>query len=340
MNLEQSTIIFSDLAKIWYAKSIVGVSYSHKNNLHCMINHCNNFFGNLPIQNIKPYHIDNMIAELAQMNPTTKRPTSKKTLKELIRTAYRIFDFAVENDFIIKNPAKNKCKDVPKNSPENEVDAIGREEQELILTIPHRCQLAALLMMLAGLRTSEVLALEWNDIDFDNKVIYIWHHTQKVDTNKFEVKYATKNKKTRYVTIPDSLCAFLFTQKPQSKSSLVFPKTDGTLHTPSSWNSAWRGYINSLNWEAYKKKYSDCKSISKFDPKGYPKTIKIAPHQLRHTYASLLYFSKVDPLTGSKLLGHATVEFTLNTYTHLDEEHKRLDISNFNDYLSSDLCNI
>lgn len=278
-----------------------------------------------------------MIFELAQMNPTTKKPTSKKTLKELVHTAYRIFDFAIENDLIIKNPAKNKCKDIPKNSPENKVDAITKEEQKLILSIPHRCQIAALLMMLAGLRTSEVLALEWNDIDFKNKVIYINQHTVKIGTNQYKSKYATKNKKTRYVTIPDNLCAFLFTQKSQAVSKFVFPKKDESIHTPSSWRSAWRGYINSLNWEVYKEKYGESGNASKFDPKGYPKTIKIAPHHLRHTYASLLYFSKVDPLTGSKLLGHATVEFTLNTYTHLDEEHKRLDISNFNEYLSSDL---
>lgn len=337
MYLESNKITFDDLAKLWYKKSTIGVSYSHKNNLRCMINHCNNFFGSLLIENIKPYHIDNMIAELAEKNPTTKKPTSKKTLKELIHTAYRIFDFAVENDIITKNPAKNKCKDIPKNSPEKKVDAISKEEQKLILTTPHRCQMSALLMMLAGLRASEVLALEWNDIDFTNKIIYIRHHTVKVGTNEFQVEYATKNKKTRYVTIPDSLCAFLFTQKVQAKSNLVFPKIDGTLHTPSSWKSAWQGYINSLNWEAFKRNYSDYENISKFDPKGYPKTIKIAPHQLRHTYASLLYFSKVDPLTSSKLLGHATVEFTLNTYTHLDEEYKRLDISNFNNYLANDL---
>ena len=222
-------------------------------------------------------------------------------------------------------------KSVPKNSPKKIVSAISKSEQLMVLNTPHRCQIAALIMMLTGLRVGELLALEWSDIDFENRRLYVRQHAVKIAPNKFEVQPGTKNGKNRYVTIPENLIEFLEKSKLNAKSYLVFPKTDNTLNTPSSWKSAWNSYINTLNW-----KNSGYKG-SKFDPKGYPKSIKINPHQLRHTYATLLYKSGTDLKTASKLLGHSTVQLTLDIYTHLDEEYKTLDISKFNDFLSKDL---
>lgn len=340
MNMIDASIKFKDFSQTWYSKHSIGVSYTHQRNLKCMIKHLNNSLGDLKLQDIKSYHIDDMISQLAQKNPNTKKPSSRKLLKEIVQTANRVFEMALDYDLINKNPAKNKGREIPKNAPTKIIKAISKEEQELILETSHRCQIPALLMMLTGLRVSEVLALEWNDIDFKNKIIYVRKHVVHVSTNKYEIRSGTKNGKSRCVTVPDNLCSFLYLKKADSKSSLIFSKTDGNLNTPSSWKSAWRGYINSLNWESYKKNLGEKENISKFDPKGYPKTIKIHPHQLRHTYATLLYFAKVDPLTASKLLGHSTVQLTLDTYTHLDNEYKKLDISNFNDYLSSDLCNL
>lgn len=43
-------------------------------------------------------------------------------------------------------------------------------------------------------------------------------------------------------------------------------------------------------------------------------------HSLRHTFASLLFANKVDVKTVSKLLGHASIQITLNTYIHLINE--------------------
>ncbi len=40
-------------------------------------------------------------------------------------------------------------------------------------------------------------------------------------------------------------------------------------------------------------------------------------HSLRHTFASMLFKAKVDIKTISELLGHASIQITLNTYVHL-----------------------
>ena len=47
------------------------------------------------------------------------------------------------------------------------------------------------------------------------------------------------------------------------------------------------------------------------------------PHSLRHTFASMLFAQKTDVKTVSELLGHASIQITLNTYVHLigDPKH-------------------
>ena len=57
-------------------------------------------------------------------------------------------------------------------------------------------------------------------------------------------------------------------------------------------------------------------------------------HQLRHTYASVLYSAGVDVLTACKLLGHSDARTTMGIYTHLEESKKQLSIDKLNDFLA------
>ena len=57
------------------------------------------------------------------------------------------------------------------------------------------------------------------------------------------------------------------------------------------------------------------------------------PHSLRHTFASLLFASKVDIKTVSKLLGHANTQITYNTYIHLLEDAGHSAVAVLNDII-------
>ena len=73
---------------------------------------------------------------------------------------------------------------------------------------------------------------------------------------------------------------------------------------------------------------------SKYDPRGVPMVIEtFTAHQLRHTYATLLYEAGVDVLTAQRLLGHAKPQTTLDIYTHLREKEADTQIAKFNEYL-------
>jgi len=333
-------IKFSSLSELWLLQATLGVTYTYKSNLESYVKHLNNAFGDQPVASIKPYDIDILIRELYTCNPNTNKPSSKKLLINIVNCATRIFDFAIENEIMYKNPAKNKKQAIPKNAPKKAINAINAEQQQLVIETEHRAKIAAVIMMFMGLRTGEALALEWNDIDLDNYVVSVNKRLQRISGNKYIVSDGTKNGKNRSVTIPKNLGAWLRKQKSAATSYLVIPSRTGEIQSPTQWKRLWTSYQNEINYNCYVKKCIENgeKPDSKYAPTKTPQVI--APfnaHQLRHTYATLLYISGVDVKTASQLLGHSNITITLDIYTHLDKQFQTLNIQKFDNYIKSDL---
>ena len=302
-------IKFNALSELWLQQATLGVTYTYKSNLESYVKHLNNAFGNQLVVNIKPYDIDVLIQQLYICNPNTNKPSSKKLLGNIINCAVRIFDFAIENEVMYKNPAKNKKQSIPKNAPKKTVNAINSEQQQLVIETDHRAKIAAVIMMFMGLRTGEILALEWNDIDLENYIVSVNKRLQRISGNKYIVSDGTKNGETRRVTIPKNL-------------------------------GAWLSKQNEINYNCYVKKCAENGTVpeSKYAPTKTPQVIAaFTPHQLRHTYATLLYISGVDVKTASQLLGHSNITITLDIYTHLDKQFQKLNIQKFDNYIKSDL---
>jgi len=59
----------------------------------------------------------------------------------------------------------------------------------------------------------------------------------------------------------------------------------------------------------------------------------ITPHLFRHTYATMLYYTGVDIKTAQYLLGHATIQMTMELYTHLEAENNTSAMDKINDFL-------
>lgn len=333
-------IKFKDLSNEWLENATLGVTYTYCVNLRSYVNHLNNAFGDKQVSEIMPQDIDKIIRDLYNCNPNTHRPASKKFLKNIVSCATRIFDFAVENEVIYKNPAKYKKKSIPKNASQKIVNAITPEQQQLVINTNHRAKIAAVIMMFMGLRTGELLALEWSDVDLENYKIYIHQRLQRISGNKYTLSDGTKNGKFRYVTIPHNLGSWLSKQKSAAKSYLVCPNRNGEIQSPTQWKRLWQSYQNQLNYNYYVMKCKEQHILPqrKYSPNKAPQMIsKFNPHQLRHTYATLLYVSGVDVLTASQLLGHSNITTTLAIYTHLDKKVKELNIKKFDNYIKSDL---
>lgn len=62
--------------------------------------------------------------------------------------------------------------------------------------------------------------------------------------------------------------------------------------------------------------------------------LNITQHQLRHSYATILYRAGIDLKTAKNLLGHADVQTTLNIYTHLEKEISQNTFDKINNFVS------
>ena len=146
-----------------------------------------------------------------------------------------------------------------------------------------------------GARTGEILALEWKDIDFENKTIAI---------NKTRTLGMTKTPKTKSSTrVIDMLpqCEFFFREqkKVTGLSKYIFLKSNGKIYNNSGdLLYEWYKLLEKLNLE------------------------KRNIYQTRHSFASNMLSNKENPLWVSQMLGHKTLNMTLEIYTkYIKEEN-------------------
>ena len=289
---------------------------------------CNYFvdsIGSMPINTIRQGNINPLIKALFEKNPSTGKPSGKRTIERYLSALSRIFDYAIENRVIDFNPC-NYVK-IPKAAKTTERRALSLEERKWIEEMPHRAQLAAMLLMYSGLRRGEATALLWSDIDFKNKTITV---NKSYDFKTFSIKEPKSEAGNRIVTVPSKLINFLMTV--EKHSLYVLTTADGRMMTDVAWKKLWDSYICDLNIRYGKQTVKR----SKFDPKGNIITIKpFTPHCLRHTFCTIMYEAGVDVMTAKEQMGHSDVKTTLEIYTHLDKIYKKKNISKLEEYLSS-----
>ena len=259
------------------------------------------------------------------------KPFSKKTLIGLKQIAVQIIQTAIENRVLDYNCAS--AIDIPKSARTTEKRrALTREEQRWIIETPHRAQTAAMIMMFAGLRRGELLALTWSDIDLENKTIDINKSVEFIG-NAPHVKQGGKtDAATRKVYIPNILVDYLRTI--EKTGLLVCPSAKGSVMTAEAWKRMWESYLKELNFrygDFGKCIDSDGRPLtvkSKFQPGGVPIVIpRITAHWLRHTFITNMYLAGVSLLTARDQAGHTDIRVTSEIYTHLDSEYKSRDMS-------------
>lgn len=336
-------VLFYEVAEEWLDIATIGVSFTWKKQLGSNVSHLNKHIGQKCITEITSFDIEAIIKKLYTYNPNTKKPASKRLLKAISQTASRIFEYAIEKNYITRNPAAKSSKKIPKDAPVQIIEALSEKQIEIVTKFECKTKIAAIIMAFLGLRTGELLALQWSDFDFDNGTVSINKRCSRISSNVFAVKNGTKNGKKRTLPIPSSIQGWLENQWLHSSTGLVFPNIDGKLHTPTTWRDCWTTYQNNLNYYVYSE-WCYKKGInpkSKFSPNGIPDmNIRFNPHQLRHTFATMLYLSKVDVLTAKELMGHCDIETTLGIYTHLREKFKKLNILQFDEYIQKELLKV
>ena len=281
----------------------------------------------IPLNQIKPFDLQLVLFSIASRNPLTGKPMAKKTIKEYIQVINSIFVFAHENRALEYNPA-TKLK-VPQTATEPmQRRALTKEERNRVMEFEHRAKPSAMLMMFSGLRRGEATALQWNDIDFEHNKIYV---TKSFNFRSKDFK-APKNGKARVVTVPQILIDYLRTLP--REGLFVLTNAKGKMMTDDSWRRLYDSYMHDMNLKYGYDEYAP----NKYSPIKIPMNITpFTPHELRHTFCTIMFEADIDPLTAKEQMGHADIQTTLSIYTHLSNQHKKVQISKLDTFLEK--CN-
>ena len=259
-------------------------------------------FGNKNINLILPKDIQLIIDRLAYTNPRTGKPTAKQTLGQYLSTVSAVFEFAKKNRILAVNPCEYVS--IPSGAPKTKRTALSEEERKKIELCGNPRAWIPTVLMYTGLRLGEATALLWSDVDLKEKTITV---NKSYNFKEMETKAPKTESGIRIVPVPDKLIPILAEHK--SKGNVFKTVNKNKQMT----QQAWRRLKDTIE---------------------YSSGVKFEWHQLRHTYASVLYTAGVDVLTASKILGHADVKTTMAIYTHLEESKKRLSIDKLNEFLT------
>ncbi|MCM0605930.1 MAG: site-specific integrase [Xanthomonadaceae bacterium] len=145
-------------------------------------------------------------------------PNTRRWILNMVR---RIFQMAVEEGILLRNPTQG----IQVKVPESEQKVLTNAEALILLReakiCNHRFYPIWALALMTGMRSGELFALKWIDCDFDAKTISV----NKQWTNKGGFG-PTKSQKNRIVPISNDLLMFLREQKLASggKTEFVLPQ--------------------------------------------------------------------------------------------------------------------
>lgn len=227
-----------------------------------------------------------------------------------------VLDFAVSLELMDSNPMQ-KTQMPRKAEKEKKDNFYTREELLDFLTltkkdIDPKKHVFFYLLAFTGMRVSEALALQWQDIDFFNKTVTVAKTVAKVKSG-------------------------IIVQTPKTKSSARVLDVDAqTIQVLKSWQSQQR--------ELYFKRGFNTNSPEQFLFTTFGNRLinssavaawlellyrehthlkKITPHGLRHTHCSLLFTAGVSIKEVQQRLGHTDIYTTMNIYAHVMPEQKK-----------------
>ena len=221
------------------------------------------------------------------------------TVKGIQRTLSVCLEKAVDEGLLIKNPV-SKVNLPIKNKPE--MKTLKKEEIGAFLEETKNCGCYEFyyLELATGMRLGEICALEWTDLDVENKTINVNKSVRKINGQLIITTPKTKSS-NRTIRINDDLVDLLLAMKDrQIKSKYIFPSPEtGDIRD----TSAVTRKLHRIQ-----------------DRAGLP---RIRFHDLRHTFATLTLEAGVDVKTVSHMLGHTDAGFTMNTYMHVTDDMQK-----------------
>lgn len=270
------------------------------------------YFGNKKLKDITTGMLTDFFNKQTIKSESNPKPLKPITVKRIFNIMQSIFSFAILQHYVIQNPCIGVI--LPQRDVTEDDKRKSLSEDEMLRFLPLFSEYSILntivkLLLYTGMRSGECLALRWEDIDFENKVISIKHTLTDVGGKHFLTTPKTKTSK-RYISMGDTVYSLLQEHKIHQQElitalgneclhpEMVFTSNKGNYKDRSCLNTSFKKYLENTEFN------------------------HITLHCLRHCNATLLINSGVDLKIVSEHLGHSDVSTTANIYTDVLESTK------------------
>jgi integrase len=229
------------------------------------------------------------------------KPASVRYIHAVLHCA---LEKAVELRLVPRNPAASAR---PPKVRQEEITPLDREQAQVILEAAKgdRFECLYVLSLMCGLRMGESLGLRWSDVDLEEGSLRIHRQLERIREGGGLVFSEPKNASRRTIDLPQRALEVL---KRHRKRQL-----EQQLSSGAKWQDNDLVFTTTIGTAV------DAQNVVNrhFKPllrrAGLP---DIRWHDLRHTSATLLLSRGTHPKYVQQLLGHASIQLTLDRYSH------------------------
>ena len=268
---------------------------------------------------IKPYFGGRYLQEITQADikaflNTLAATCSQSLLDKIVICLRGIFETAIDNDRIAKNPCRNITAKSKKQQEKKRT--YDRDTADHLCRSDHKYALYVHILLRMGLRCSELCGLKWEDIDLDAGKMTI----NRALTTEEGVIYIGPPKSAnsvRRLGIPEDLLPCLREAKVAYDNDP--PESVGKYDIS--------GYVVTLGGRHITPDHFGDRQLAAFYAyHNIPLDLRLSPHELRHTCGTLLYQNTKDIYFVSRFLGHSDIGITTKTYVHSEMQQESVHI--------------
>jgi len=283
------------------------VNYNYAMNIICKEGN----FGNKRIDKVK---ISDAKEFLIKLSKEGKGRNTVRNVRCVLRPAFKL---AVRDDLIRKNPFCFALAEVVKNEYERR-NALTKQQEKSFLKFVKNDEHFSLfyegfyILFHTGLRISEFVALTVDDIDLKERSISVNKQLQYRGTNRYWVDEVKTNSGMRLLPIPEkdeelyNCFKHLIENRNPPSPEPVGDGVKGFFYFSKS-----KKLLVAYQWT---KKFQ--RAVEKYNGIYKEELPKITPHICRHTYCTRQWQKGLNIKAIQSLMGHASVEITMDTYTH------------------------
>jgi len=264
-------------------------------------NHIVPALGSLQVQRITPMQIQAFYSKVLECGRLDgKGGLSPRSVLHIHALLHRVFSQAVRWQILPRNPVD--AVDPPR-VPRTEMKSLSVEEISVLLEAARDTTLflPIAIALGTGLRRGEVLGLRWSSVDLEGGSLAV---TRSIEQTKagIRAKAPKTHRSLRPVKMPASLVKILRTAKAErmlkagpdfSDEDYICLREDGSLWPPDVLSHRFTDLIRTLD------------------------ITQVRFQDLRHTFATLSLQQGIHPKVVSEMLGHSSVNITLDTYSHV-----------------------